>query len=259
VDLQAYLQRIGYRGSLAPEAATLQALHVAHLQAVPFENLDVHLGRPILLDVETIYRKIVVEQRGGFCYELNGLFAWLLRELGFPVTCLAASDAREDGGYGPEFDHLTLLVRAPDGGGAGPPTRWLADVGWGDTFRWPLRLDEPGVQQEGPRAYRLERNGTYRILWQRGRDGVWKRDYRFTLQPRQYADFEGMCRYHQTSAESAFTGRRLCTLATPQGRVTLEDRRLITTVHGERQERPVSGEDEFRSILCRQFGINLGA
>ena len=85
-------------------------MHRAHLLAVPFENLDIHLGRPISLDQDALFGKIVTRRRGGFCYELNGLFALLLRELGFEVTLLSAGVARADGGFGPEFDHLTLLV-----------------------------------------------------------------------------------------------------------------------------------------------------
>src|SRR5215211_1320238 len=159
MDLHTYLQRINYHGQQAPTAATLRDLHRAHLLAVPFENLDIHLGRPILLDQDALFDKIVRRRRGGFCYELNGLFALLLRELGFDVTLLAAGVARADGTFGPEFDHLTLLVttdhqRTTDD--RRPPTTddtqsaicnlqsaiWLVDVGFGDSFRAPLRFVE---------------------------------------------------------------------------------------------------------------------
>ena len=113
MDIHAYLSRIGYRGTLEPSAATLHALQQAHLLAVPFENLDIHLGRPIVLDQTALFDKIVARRRGGFCYELNGLFAVLLRELGFEVTLLSAGVARASGGFGPEYDHLTLLVDCP--------------------------------------------------------------------------------------------------------------------------------------------------
>src|SRR6476660_7309603 len=113
MDVQAYLRRINYHGEQAPTAAVLRDLHRAHLLAVPFENLDIHLGRPIVLDQAALFDKIVRRRRGGFCYELNGLFGLMLRQLGFDVTLLAAGVARADGGFGPEFDHLTLLVRIP--------------------------------------------------------------------------------------------------------------------------------------------------
>ena len=110
LDLPAYLERIDYRGPTAPAAGTLRALHRAHMFAVPFENLDIHLGRTILCDVDRFLEKIVNRRRGGFCYELNGAFAALLTALGFEVTLLSARVARPDASFGPEFDHLALRV-----------------------------------------------------------------------------------------------------------------------------------------------------
>src|SRR5262245_39731528 len=114
MNIQAYLDRIDYHGSLDPTAETLRALHVAHLLAVPFENLNIGMGWPIVLDRDALFEKIVLRRRGGFCYELNGLFAALLRALGFDVTLLSAGVARAGGGFGPEFDHLTLRVTTDD-------------------------------------------------------------------------------------------------------------------------------------------------
>src|ERR1700692_3852675 len=110
MDLDDYLKRLSYHGSLEPTHRTLQALHEAHLLAVPFENLDIHIGRKILLDEGALWAKIVEQRRGGFCYELNSTFAWLLRTLGFQVELLSASVANEAGGFGPEFDSPKLLV-----------------------------------------------------------------------------------------------------------------------------------------------------
>jgi N-hydroxyarylamine O-acetyltransferase len=259
MDVTAYLDRIAYRGALTPNADTLRALHLAHLQTIPFENLDIHLSRPILLDLERLFQKIVVQRRGGFCYELNGLFAELLRAVGFQVTYLSARDAHPDGSYGPEYDHLTLLVQTAEDDHAHVMTDWLADVGWGDTFCVPLRLDRYDVQVEGARAYRLEHTGINYILWQRQYSGDWEQNYRFTLEPRQYADFEPMCQYHQTSPHSLFTQQRLCTKATPEGRITLDPTRLITTIHGQRQERTLLGEDEFWALARLHFDIEVAA
>src|SRR5512145_1406842 len=109
MDVDSYLARIGYAGPLRTEPQVLRDLHRAHMHSVPFENLDIHLGRRIELGLEPIYDKIVRRRRGGFCYELNGLFAWLLERLGFE---LQRHSARVFGaaGLGPEFDHLTLQV-----------------------------------------------------------------------------------------------------------------------------------------------------
>lgn len=254
MEISAYLQRIKYEGSTRPEPATLRALQLAHLRSVPFENLDIHLGRPITLDLPHLFHKIVNQRRGGFCYELNGLFAWLLRELGFDVTLLSARDSKIDGSFGAEFDHLTLLVRCPaeiDG------RRWLVDVGWGDSFTEPLPLDEAGEFEQGLRAYRIEQMDDDRLLWQRNYAGAWEKQYRFTLQAREFADFEAMCRYHQTSPESHFRHRRICTLATEFGRISLSESCLITTQSGKREERVILCEHEYQSILESQFGIKL--
>jgi N-hydroxyarylamine O-acetyltransferase len=264
MDIQAYLDRIDYSGPLDPTAETLRALHVAHLLAVPFENLNIGMGRPIVLDEAALFDKIVVRRRGGFCYELNGLFAALLRGLGFQVTMLSAGVARADGGFGPEFDHLTLLVDCPSppfptsaAMGAGTHTRWLADVGFGDSFREPLSFDEPDEQRQDGLGYRVARDGERRTLLQRDDGGAWEPQYRFALQPRCLADFAAMCHYHQTSPDSSFTRKRVCTRATPEGRITLSDLRLICTARGEREERLLADEAEFTSALREYFGVDL--
>lgn len=255
LDAGAYLERIGHRGAVAPTLATLRALHLAHLRTVPFENLDIHLGRPIRLDEAALFAKIVGRRRGGFCYELNGLFARLLREVGFGVDLLAAQFPRPDGGTAPEFDHLTLLVRVADD--AAP---WLADVGAGrGSSPLPLRLraGEPAVA--AGEVYRLTREGERWRLWRREAGGDWESGYGFGLAPRALADFEEGCRYHQTSPESHFTQGRICTLATPRGRVTLAERRLIETVDGERTERDLADEAAYRAALREHVGIELEA
>ncbi len=251
MDVTAYLQRINYHGPPDPTATTLRDLQWAHLLAVPFENLDIHLGRPILLDEVRFFDKIVSRRRGGFCYELNGLFAWLLRELGFDVTLLSARVAAGDGGFGPEFDHLILLVRLEE--------RWLADVGFGDSFRDPLRLDEPGPQgqRQAPGAYQITREGAVWKMLEKDSQGKLVDGYQFTLQPRRLADFADMCRYQQTSPTSHFTQKRICSRATPAGRASLSDLRLIITTNGERHEQELSGPGEYAAKLREYFGIDL--
>jgi N-hydroxyarylamine O-acetyltransferase len=247
-DTDAYLRRIGYRGPRDPTPQTLQALHTAHMLSVPFENLDIP-QRPIILDEDALFDKIVTRRRGGFCYELNGLFAALLRVLGFDVTLLSARVARANGDFGPEFDHLTLLIALEQ--------RWLADVGFGDSFRAPLRLDEPGEQHEGARSYRLTHEHERWQMLQRDDGAEWEPQYAFTLQPRRHTDFVDMCHYHQTAPESSFTQRRICSRATPDGRVTLSDMKLIVTAQSERQERLLADQTEYAAMLKQHFGIAL--
>lgn len=247
-EVRDYLTRLGLAGPLPPTVETLRELHRAHLLNVPFENLDIHLGRPILLDERRLLGKVVRSRRGGFCYELNGLFAALLRALGFEVTLLSAQVAARDGTLGREFDHLALRVEV------GEP--FLVDVGFGDAFLDPLRLQPGRVQSEGEKAFRLDQEGEAWTLWERRGQEPWAVQYRFTLTPRALADFTSMCEYHQTSPDSHFTQAPLVTLLTPAGRVTLRGDRLYVTAQGRRTERTVSPEER-ASLLHDQFNLVL--
>lgn len=248
MDVQSYLDRIGYRGPLTPTAETLRALQVAHLQTVPFENLSIHAHQPIVLDDESLFEKVVVRRRGGFCYELNGLFAALLRTLGFRVAMLSAEVASADGTFSPPFDHMALRVDLEE--------RWLADVGFGDSFRDPLRLDERREQPEGTRTFRIDEDGDHLLLLRRdGAGEPWQPQFRFTLHPYEYPDYAGMCHFHQTSPESHFTRQTVCSLAAPDGRITLSGMKLITTRDGRRQERLLASEEERTAVLRELFGV----
>lgn len=252
MDVQAYLERIRYQGLLTPNAETLRELQTAHLFAVPFENLSIHAGEPIVLEPRALFEKIVERRRGGFCYELNGLFGVLLQALGFEVTMLSAGVANAAEGFGPNFDHMALLVELDE--------RWLVDVGFGDSVREPLLLDSRDEQRKGREVYRLTDDGHFLTFMQRKDLGQsppdWKPQYRFTLAPRRFSDYGEMCLYHQTSPQSHFTKGRVCTRATPNGRVTLSEMRFITTtLDGGRDERELSSEAEHALMLGEHFGI----
>ncbi|MCU1309880.1 MAG: N-acetyltransferase [Candidatus Angelobacter sp.] len=249
MDVAAYLERIDYSGPLTPSPETLRKLHRAHLFTVPFENLDISSGRKVLLDEDALVRKVVEKRRGGFCYELNGAFAALLRRLGFRVTLLSARVARRDGGMSPEFDHLTLRVDLDE--------PWLADVGFGDSFLEPLVLKPRIEQQQGDREFRIVENDAGLTLQRAERFGIWKPEYSFDLRPRRLHEFVPMCDYHQTSPESHFTQKRLCTMATLDGRITLSETRFIVTRSGIREEAVVESEAEWKAILREQFGVRL--
>jgi N-hydroxyarylamine O-acetyltransferase len=248
MDTQRYLERINYTGSTAPTLDTLQALHLAHMRAVPFENLDIPRGRRIDLEESRLFDKIVTRRRGGFCYELNDLFAALLRSLGYQVDMLAARVPRADGSLGIPFDHLTLRVRLD--------VPWLADVGFGDSFSAPLRLAEGLEQQRDGVTFRIAPEGTERRLL-RLAEGVWTPHYQFALESFQWSDFSGGCEYHQTSPDSFFTRRRICSLATAGGRVTLSDMKLIITQDKDRTERLLASDAEYTAALRDHFQILL--
>jgi len=247
LEVPAYLNRIAYSGSTEPTRETLRELHRAHMFAVPFENLDIHIGRPIVCEESRFLHKIIDERRGGFCYELNGAFAALLRELGFEVTLLSARVARADGTSSPEFDHLALRVDVEE--------PWLADVGFGDSFLEPLRLQTNLEQPQIGRVYRLtQAEDAFHVEVKSG--DKWKREYSLTLQPRQLRDFADRCHYHQTSPDSHFTQNRICSRATPTGRITLSNGRFIETRDESKQERPLT-EHEWAACSRDLFGVVL--
>jgi len=248
-DVLAYLDRIGHQGPSPPSLDTLRALHRAHMMTVPFENLDIALGRPIVCEEGAILRKIVTGRRGGFCYELNGAFAALLRKLGFRVTLLSARVPREDGRDGPEFDHLALRVDLDE--------PWLADVGFGDSFLEPLRLRMGSEQPQGRKTFRIIDQDNSLYVETAEPDGSWTREYSFSLVPRQLGDFADMCHYHQTSPESPFTRKRVCSRATGDGRITLAEWRLIVTRDGKQEESLLASDQEWQAALKEYFQIVL--
>lgn len=254
MNIPEYLARIGYSLTPMPDIDCLRGLQRAHLLAVPFENLDiVPLHHPIELSEQALWNKIVIRKRGGFCYELNGLFAWLLRQVGFEVTYLDARVFDGKGKLGIDFDHLALLVRIP-----AQPGHWLTDVGFGDSFMEPLELENGGERLEGLRAYRLEEAGQGFIVWQKDYDRAWQRQYFFVLQPHSFpSEYEAACQYHQRSPESGFTRRAIISKATPDGRVSLEAERLIITSDGVRTETAVASHEQYDDLLARYFGVTL--
>jgi N-hydroxyarylamine O-acetyltransferase len=259
MNLDAYFERIGYAGPTAPTLSVLVALHRAHLLAVPFENLDIHRGRRITLDEAALFDKLVTRRRGGFCYEQNALFAAVLRTMGYDVSLLEARVRRPDGGFGIPFDHMTLLVRLE--------VRWLVDVGFGDSFVEPLRLDYVGAQVQPAGVFRVELDGTTGRYSRQQPETGWRAEYEFYLTPRCLSDFADGCHYHQTAPETSFTQRRVCSLALPGGRVTLTapppgaagPRRLIVTRDGIREERDLEDEAAFVAALRVYCGITLNS
>lgn len=247
-DLGSYLARLGAERPACADAAALRDLQLRHLLSVPFENLSIHLGEPLVLEDAPLVDKIVTRRRGGFCYELNGAFAALLRGLGFRVTLLQGRVFGDGGRLGIPYDHLALRVETTDG--TGP---WLADVGFGDHSHHPLLLDERGEQTDPAGSFRIVEvgDGDLDVL----RDG--KPQYRLDTRPRELTDFEAGAWWHRTSPVSHFTKSLVCSRLTEEGRITLTGRKLVTTVDGERQERLLSGDDEVLDAYREHFGMQF--
>ena len=244
-----YLARIKYVGKIDPSLKVLASLQVAHLLTVPFENLDIHTGTRIVLDTTLLYRKIVTMTRGGFCYELNALFNSLLRELGFHSRLLMGRvydhTTKE---YGPEFDHMLSLVKI-DG------RQWLVDVGFGDFSMGPLefRLNQSVTDPAGEFLIEQDIDEYFRV------SRFSQKENRFSTRDVRLADFSEMCLYHQTSPQSHFTRKKVCSIATAAGRITLTDEKLIITANGIRTESPICNAQEFSQALAQYFNINVSA
>lgn len=243
--VQRYLDRIDAPAPGEPTVDLLRDLQLRHLRAVPFENLSIHLGEPSTLDHDALVDKIIDRRRGGFCYELNGLFGELLRALGFPVALLSAQVYTPMGTLTHPFDHLVLLVELDD--------RYLVDVGFGALSSYPLRLDWPEPQADPSGEFLVvdAPSGDVDVLM----DGT--PQYRVETRARSLADFGPTCWWQQTSPDSHSTWSVTCSRLTEDGRVTLSGNRLITTVAGERTESVLDGDDAVRAAYRTHFGIAL--
>lgn len=249
MNKNAYLNRIGINeNDLSANLDTLKLLQKRHLLTIPFENLDIHWKNPIVLDTEKFFDKIIDQNRGGFCYELNGLFNELLTEIGFQTKIISArvSNGKD---FGAEYDHLAILVKIGD-------AEYLTDVGFGDFSAEPLKfvLDTEQTDANGIFSVRKHSNEYFEVVKKHG--GEWQSEYIFKNSARDLSEFAGMCNFHQTSPASHFTRGKLCSLMTENGRKTLTDKKFIKTESGEKSETEIASEDEFYEILVREFAID---
>jgi len=252
MEVARYLSRIASGPVSGTDLPALRHLQRAHLRAVPFENLDIRSGRALDLREAALFDKIVVRRRGGICYEQNTLFAALLGALGFRVTLLAAEVATANGGFGPPFDHMALLVVI---GGR----RHLVDVGFGDSFTEPLDLDQRGEQWQDTAAYEVRAEAPWHVVTRRLPDAGSRpaASFRFRTRARRVAHFEPRCDHHQRSAESHFTRKDICSLPTRAGRVTISGDQLIETRAGDRIVTELRDPTHRRFVLQSHFGIAL--
>lgn len=218
MDISRYLARIGYTGPMTPDVPTLAALQTAHLYAVPYENLDILRGKPISLQIDDIFEKVVLRRRGGYCFELNELFGGLLRAFGYGVTDLFGRFLKGETGV-PMRRHHVLVVRVP-----GEDQPLVCDVGVGTgSPTWPLYLlkDTPQQQPDGA-TYRFQEDAFFGWILQEYKRGDWESIYSFTMEPQAPIDFVAASFWCERSPESPFTRQEGIYLRTPNGRLTQE-------------------------------------
>ncbi|WP_440989141.1 arylamine N-acetyltransferase family protein [Haloarchaeobius baliensis] len=258
-----YLERIGVDPASVDVGAvdldTVGRLQHAHVGAVPFENLaivgdpfdDADDGAGVVLALPHLYEKVVERERGGYCFELNGLFGWLLAELGVDTHRVAARVVGDDGDATPPANHHTNVVAFD--------RRYLVDVGMGTpTMRRPLPVG--GEVVTGPvgvdwRVVESDRpDETHLTQYRRAGDDDWQDRYLFTDEPRELGYFEATCDYLQSAPESTFTGDPIVTIATETGHARLKRDSFVRESDGDEREEPVA-PDEWHDVLKREFGL----
>jgi len=249
-QILAYLQRIGYKGTPIPDFTTLHKLQRLHLQAIPYENLDIMRGLPIYLEIGDIYEKIVLRGRGGYCFELNALFAWLLRSLGFGVTDYMARLLRDETEI-PMRRHRVLKVTCRQG-------EYLCDVGVGWVVpRKPLPLILGKASEQDGTKYILEKEdflGTVLYEW---RHGYWRKLYAFTDEPQLEKDFTAISYYCENHPDSIFKTQDMVHIFTEDGRKSVAGREVrLFSSGGVNVLRPAT-EAAYHELLHIHFGIRL--
>ena len=247
MNLDSYLQRISYYGALDTSLPTLYAIHHAHLTTLTYENLDIHLGRSLLLNVNHSYRKIVEEGRGGWCYEMNGVLAWALQALGFNITLLGAAVNRARLGDLAQGNHLMLLATVED-------KHYVLDAGFGNGILEPMPL-QAGEITQGWMQHELLYDGE---RWHYQNNSFNQVTFDFTLQPHHYEDFEEQCHWLQTSVESGFVRRSVCQRYIKDGTLLeLRDATYREYRDSGTMEQVVTAAEDYKHLLHNQFALNL--
>ncbi len=247
MDTEKYLQRINFTGKRGVDLSTLCNLAIAHLHAVPFENLDIHFRTKMPLDPESLFDKIVIRRRGGYCFELNALFGTLLRELGFTVSFIAANVFGQNT-EGRAFDHLTLSVTFEDG-------PYLVDVGFGDGFHEPMVLRANEQSEFGQRTFHVAKCAEiYRLECRK--EGELAKGLSFELKPRIICEFTHMHKFHSSNPASWWTQELVASKATVDGRIALVGRRYTRRSGTEIDVRELT-DKEYIETLDKEFDIQI--
>lgn len=250
MDLKRYLQRIGWSGTTRPTLQTLGEWLRAHNHNIPFENLDVQLGKPLTTRIEEAYEKLVMQVRGGWCYEQNGVLGWALSQAGFEVRRIAGSVMRKSRGRRSQPDHLTLIVTLPD-----DQSRWLVDAGFGGSLLQPIPLRE-GYYMHAPFKLGLRQlDDGYWQFWENL--GTYDFSFDFEDTPADERAMSACCKFLQTDADSGFVKTFVCQVRRPDSHLALRGRVLTEATNNARRERILGSADELVATLNSEFGLDV--
>jgi len=244
-ELARYLERIGHGWHVRSKLPTLRSLHRAHVTTIPFENLDVQLGVTPSLEPEAIFDKLVERRRGGWCYEMNGLFGAALEAIGFAVTRVSCGVMRQDGGDEKMGTHLALVVECD-----GP---WLCDVGFGGSLIEPLPL-AAGERQDAPYAVSLAL--TDDSHWRYTETAETPFSYDFRAEPADEALLAAKRDWQATHADSNFTCNFVAQKRLPDRHLVLRGCVLTDRGPDETTTHTIADADEFARTLAARFGID---
>jgi N-hydroxyarylamine O-acetyltransferase len=250
MDLQEYFDRVGFNTQVKPDIETLMALHRAHVCSVPFENIDVQLGIPLTTSIKDAYEKIVSRHRGGWCYEQNGLFGWVLSEIGFDVTRVAASVMRQEKGATTDNSHLCLLVQAPNSS-----TQFLADVGFGGSMIRPLELQNTSGRQSPYRLGIRKLDQRWWRYWEDDGDGEFSFD--FLSRPAREQALSAKCLHLQTESSSGFVLNLVAQLRGPNHHKALRGKVLTTLTTEGKTTRLIESADNLVELLRDEFQLDV--
>lgn len=250
MNIKEYLNRISFVGSTKVDLSTLKKLHRNHVFHIPFENLDIHNDKKIKLEEQHLFHKIIKSNRGGFCYELNYLFRSLLMNLGFDTQLISAR-IYDDDKLGPEFDHMAIVISLEN-------NLWLADVGFGDLFIKPLRINTETEQIDRQNIFKISPFKGQSYLLTKSENGVdFDKKYHFDTDEKKLAQFLPQCELKQHAPDSHFVKNKMCTIAIENGRKTIFNSKYIVKKYGRKTERLIETKEQEKSILEKEFKITL--
>ena len=250
MNLALYKKRIQYDGDLEPTLECLRSIHLSHVLSVPFEALDITFKQRIHLGIESIYKKVITNCRGGYCYELNHLFYNFLNAIGFNCKMISSRIYDEDI-LGPEFDHMSIVVYLDE--------PWLVDVGYGDLFLSPIQISSRLLQEDGPKFFKIDAINENEFVLSETWTGQlnFKKKYLFDLKACTIDDFENQNRIKQVNPESYFVKNTICTLPTKSGRKTIFNDTFKVSSNEMVTKKKIEDKDEMLGILRDEFNITI--